>query len=235
MDKRFVLIGIMFLGVNLTACEVWNQSQLNHWEQGRESAAKWKVNTDRDAQEYIMELDPSPTMCPIVDANYEKSTYNAISHLLATAHPPAGQFEVFNSDRPVLYSTTVNLNDYSNTTNFGRLHGELFASALVQHWQNDLLKMTLRQSSAPIIPQQGEFLLSRDIQDLAVDYNAGAVLVSTYSVAIDKVYLNLQLINVDYNTVVASATYSIPLGPRTRGMLLNIEIATEANGDFLWN
>jgi len=235
MDKRFVLIGIMFLGVNLTACEVWNQSQLNHWEQGRESAAKWKVNTDRDAQEYIMELDPSPTMRPIVDANYEKSTYNAISHLLATAHPPAGQFEVFNSDRPVLYSTTVNLNDYSNTTNFGRLHGELFASALVQHWQNDLLKMTLRQSSAPIIPQQGEFLLSRDVQDLAVDYNAGAVLVSTYSVAIDKVYLNIQLINVDYNTVVASATYSIPLGPRTRGMLLNIEIATEANGDFLCN
>lgn len=235
MNKIFVIIGIIFLGANLTACEVWNHHRANHWEQGKEGAANWKVNTDRDAQERIMELDPSPTVCPIVDANYEKSTYNAISHLLATAHPPAGQLEVFNPDRPVLYSTTVNLNDYSNTTNFGRLHGELFASALVQHWQNDLVKMTLRQSSAPIIPQQGEFLLSRDVQNLAVDYNAGAVLVSTYSVSIDKVYINLQLINVDYNTVVASASYSIPLGPRTRGMLQNIEIANETNGDFLCN
>ena len=235
MNKFLLGIGIAIFSVSFFGCEGWNHHMADHWEQGKQGAANWKVNNDRDAQDHIMELDPSPTMCPIVDANYEKSSYNAISHLLATAHPPAGQMEVFNSDRTVLYSTTVNLNDYSETTNFGRLHGELFATALVQHWQNDLVKLTLRQSSTPIIPQQGEFLLSRDIQDLAVDFNTGAVLVTTYSVSIDKVYLNLQLINVDYNTVVASTSYSIPLGPRTRGMLQNIEIASETKGDFLCN
>ena len=90
--------------------------------------------------------------------------------------------------------------------------------------------MTLRQSSTPIIPQRGEFLLSRKVQELAVDYNAGAVLISTYSVAPDKVYLNLQLINVDFNNVVAATSYSIPLGPRTIGMLEGVEIATKGEG-----
>ena len=230
MNKSFLLIGIAALLAGASGCETWNHRAGNHWEQGKASAAQWKVNNDRDAQAQILELDPSPTSLPIVDANYEKTSYNAISHLLATAHPPAGQLEVFSPDRAILYSTTVDLNDYSSTTNFGRLHAELFSAALVQHWQNDLLKMTLRQSSTPIIPQQGEFLLSREVQNLAVDYNAGAVLISTYSVAPDKVYLNLQLINVDFNTVVAAVSYSIPLGPRTRGMLEGFEIAAQGEG-----
>ncbi|MBT4530878.1 MAG: hypothetical protein HOC27_06695 [Phycisphaerae bacterium] len=233
MKKTLLLLSTLLLGSTFAGCEGWNHHMANHWEQGKQGAADWKVNNDRDAQDHILELDPSPTHLPIYDANYEKTTYNAISHLLATAHPPSGQLEVFDSNRAVLYSTTVNLNNYNDTTNFGRLHAELYSSALVQHWQNDLLKMTLRQSTTPIIPQQGEFLLSREVQDLAVDYNAGAVLISTYSVAPDKVYLNLQLINVDYNTVVAAVSYSIPLGPRTRGMLTGVEIASQNDEGFL--
>ena len=230
MKKTLLLMSTVLLSATIVGCEGWNHRMADHWEQGKQGAADWKVNNDRDAQDHILELDPSPTHLPIYDANYEKTTYNAISHLLATAHPPVGELEVFNPNRAVLYSTTVDLNNYKNTTNFGRLHAELYSSALVQHWQNDLLKMTLRQSSTPIIPQQGEFLLSREVQNLAVDYNAGAVLISTYSVAPDKVYLNLQLINVDFNTVVAAVSYSIPLGPRTRGMLEGIEIAAQGEG-----
>lgn len=230
MNKFLLITTTILFSSTFIGCEGWNHHMADHWEQGKQGAADWKVNNDRDAQEHILELDPVPTKLPIYDANYEKTTYNAISHLLATAHPPVGQKEVFNPDRTVLYSTTVDLNDYNNTTNFGRLHAELFSTALVQHWQNDLIKMTLRQSTTPIIPQQGEFLLSREVQDIAVDYNAGAVLVSTYSVAPDKVYLNLQLVNVDHNTVVAAVSYSIPLGPRTLGMLKNVEIASEDEG-----
>jgi hypothetical protein len=231
MTKSVLLLGIALLGVGLSGCEGWNHHMADHWEQGKPGAAQWKVNNDRDAQDHILELDSGQTTLPLVDANYEKTSYNAISHLLATAHPPAGQLEVFNPDRAVLYSTTVNLNDYSETTNFGRLQAEALSTALVQHWQNDLVKMTLRQSSTPIVPQQGEFLLSREVRNLAVDFNVGAVLVSTYSVTIDKVYMNVQLINVDYNTVVAAVTYDMPLGPRTRAMLENVEIASK-DGDL---
>ena len=227
MYIKTLIIGVALFGLGLCGCEQWNQHSGNHWEQGKTGAANWKVNNDRDAQDHILELDHGPTVLPVVDANYEKTSYNAISHLLATSHPPVGEREVFSPDRSVLYSTTVDLNNYDKTTNFGRIQSETLATALVQHWQNDLIKMTLRQSSSPIIPQTGEFLLSRDVLDLAIDYNAGAVLVSTYSVAIDKVYMNVQLINVDYNTIVGSVTYSIPLGPRTLAMLQNLELPSE--------
>ncbi|MDP7006560.1 MAG: FlgO family outer membrane protein [Phycisphaerales bacterium] len=231
MKKSLLLLGTALVAANIQGCEAWNHHRADHWEQGKQGAANWKVNNDRDAQDQILVLDRTPTRLPLVDANYEKTSYNAISHLLATAHPPAGQLEVFNPDRAVMYSTTVNLNDYSKTTNFGRLQAEALSTALIQHWQNDLVKVTLRQSTTPIIPQQGEFLLSREIRDLSVDFNVGAVLVSTYSVALDKVYMNVQLINVDYNTVVAAVTYDMPLGPRTRAMLENVEIASK-DGDL---
>jgi hypothetical protein len=231
-----ILVALSTVGV-LCGCEGWNQHVTDHWEQGwfgKRSPSDWKVNNDRDAQSRIMELEKPvmgiPTSLPVFDANFEKSAYNAISHMLATAHPPVSNIEAFNSKRPVLYSTTVDLNDYRNTTNFGRLHAELFASSLQQHWQNDLIKMTLRESTRPIIPQEGEFLLSREVKDLADDLNAGAVLVTTYSVALDKVYFNLQLINIDSNSIVATSNYNVPLGPRATGMLQNIEIPSETRG-----
>ena len=76
----------------------------------------------------------------------------------------------------------------------------------------------------------GEFLLSRDMQQLALDYNAGAVLVSTYSVALDKVYVNIQLVNVNHNAVVASTMFDIPLGPRTLSLLRNVEFPSFKEG-----
>ena len=212
------------------AREPWSHQRLNrgaHWEQGKEGAANWVASGKHDNQSLILEIEPIPTKMPTYDANYEQTCYNAISHLLSTAHPFKDGLPVFDSTRSVLYSTTVDLNNYNKTTNFGRLMAESLATALVQHWQNDLVKMTLRQSTTPIIPQSGEFLLSRDVQELAVDYNAGAVLVSTYSVAIDKVYINVQLVNVDFNNVVAAVTFNVPLGPRTIGLLKNAEYPSQ--------
>jgi len=223
------------------SCEGWNHHMADHWEQGKNGAAEWKVNNDRDAQDHILELEKTTTRWSTYDADYEKSAYNAISHLLATAHPrvksgflESNQSAVspFDSSKPVLYSTTVDLNDYSDTTNFGRLQSELLANALVQHWQNDVMKMTIRSTEFPIVPQEGEFILSRDVRELAESMSVHAVLVSTYSVSIDKVYMNVQLINVDSNSIVGAVSYSMPMGPRTRSMLNNVQMASE-NGDFL--
>ncbi len=239
MKNILVITSLVSSYAIISGCETWNHHTADHWEQGKHGAAEWKVNTDRDAQEKIVELEKSPTAWPIHDANYEKTSYNAISHLLATSHPRVksgfldsykSDIEPFEQSRPVLYSSTVDLNNYSKTTNFGRLQAELLATSLVQHWENDVLKMTIRETAIPIIPQEGEFILSREVQELADDLNAGAVLISTYSVAIDKVYLNVQLVNTDSNSIVGAVSYSMPLGPRTRGMLSGVEMAQKGQG-----
>ena len=219
----------------LSGCHAWESNpQSRMWESGTSSTAGWKTNLGRSALRRITVHESACTTLPCHDADYIESAYNAISNLLATARPDINGDDSFDSNRPVLCASTVNLNDYEKTTNFGRVIGESMATSLTQHWRNKVVKMTLRENTVPIMPQNGEFLLSREIRDLARDFDAGAVLVSSYSTAIDKVYINVELINVDQNAVVAATMYAVPLGPRTESLLRNFEFADEASEVLNW-
>lgn len=213
----------------VSGCMTWESNNPGRmWESGKSGAAAWRTNAGRNALGRITVVESQPTREQLFDADYIETAYNAIGHLLATSRPDIVGDDAFDSTLPVIYSTTVDLNDYDKTTNFGRVMAESLATALTQHWRNKVIKMTLRQGSAPIVPRQGEFLLSREAIEIASDYNAGAVLVSTYSVSIDKVYVNLELINVHHNAVVAATMFDIPLGPRTMALLKDRSFPTEA-------
>jgi hypothetical protein len=80
------------------------------------------------------------------------------------------------------------------------------------------------------ITSDGEFLLTRDARDLATKFNAGAALVSSYSIAIDRVYVQCSLINVDQNTVVGAVQFDMPLGPRTEALLKGVIYPSDAAG-----
>ncbi len=242
MKKRTVLV-LAVVSMCLSGCNRWEAHPSNtHWESGQASSpAGWRARGGRTLQNRITVLGAANTHQPTVDAEYTQTAYNAISHLLATARPPQGNHvestqgdlydqemvaeDAFDSTRPVLYSTTVDLNNYDKTTNFGRLMAEALATALTQHWENKVINVNVRQGSLPIVPRQGEFILSRDTKELALDFNAGAVLLSTYSVALDKVYINVELVNVHHNAIVGAVQFNIPLGPRTEALLRNIEFA----------
>jgi TolB-like protein len=219
----------------LSGCHAWeSKPNSGMWESGTTSSAGWKTNLGRSALKKITVHEAACTTLPCHDADYIESAYNAVSNLLATARPDINGDDSFDSHRPVICASTVNLNGYEKTTNFGRVIGESMATSLTQHWRNKVIKMTLRENNVPIIPENGEFLLSREIRDLAKKFDAGAVMVSSYSTAIDKVYINVELINVDQNAVVAATMYAIPLGPRTESLLKNFEFADEASDVLNW-
>ncbi len=229
--KLTSLIGVVLVCVGMSGCRPWHSVPASDsWESGVASVAKWRTSEGLNALDKITEVERTATVQPNYDANYIRTAYNAISNLLATARPSIVCEDAFDSERPVLYATTVDLNNVQGTSNFGRLMSESLATALTQHWRNKVIKMTVRQGSIPIIPRQGEFILSREVLDLASDYQAGAVMVSTYSVALDKVYVSVDLVNVDQNAVVASTMFSIPLGPRTYALLNNQMYPSEAAG-----
>jgi hypothetical protein len=231
---RWFVLGAV--GLSLAGCNTWESvPQSASWESGATSAAGWKTHAGRRAQERILVTEPTVTRLPTYDADYIRTAYNAISQMLATARPAMDGGDSFDRNRPVLYSTTVNLNNYGDTSNFGRLQSEALATALTQHWRNKVLKMTLRHGDVEVVPAGGEFLLSREARQLALDYNAGAALVSTYSVALDKVYVNASLVNVDQNAVVASVMFEIPLGPRTLAMLRNQQFPSDAVGTLSYD
>ena len=164
------------------------------------------------------------TRLPCYDADYNKTACNAITALFHSARPTTLGADAFDAKRPLLIATTVDLGNYALTSNFGRIWAENLQSAVTTHWKNPVIKMTVRQGTTPIldtVPLAGEYILSRDVRELAIDFNAGSVLTSTYQVAIDKVYIVVNLINVDQNAVVASCQFAIPLGPRTEALLAN--------------
>lgn len=143
------------------------------------------------------------------DADLIQTTYRAVDCLVSkTGADPS---------RRVLVATVVNLDNVKDTSTFGRLLGEFLAARLTHHG-HPVVHMTVRQGSVLIKPE-GEFLLSRDMRELARDYDAQAVLVSTYTVSSDKVFVSIKLVRAEDSTITAAIDFAVPKGPRTTELL----------------
>ena len=175
--------------------------------------------------------DASPTALTSYDANYTETAYRAVQYMLWNARDQIVGDDAFDSTRPVLCAVAVDLNDMNKTTNFGRLMGQSLKTALQAQRSNKIIEVDLRQAEMPIVQGEnaGEFLLSRNLRTLAPHFNAGAALVSTYSIALNKVYVTVELINVDQNVIVAAHQFEVPIGPRTWALLTNKELPPEAD------
>jgi len=175
--------------------------------------------------------DASPTALTSYDANYTETAYRAVQYMLWNARDQIVGDDAFDSTRPVLCAVAVDLNDMNKTTNFGRLMGQSLKTALQAQRSNKIIEVDLRQAEMPIVQGEnaGEFLLSRNLLTLAPRFNAGAALVSTYSIALNKVYVTVELINVDQNVIVAAHQFEVPIGPRTWALLTNKELPPEAD------
>ena len=221
----------------LVGCDTWNRVNGPSWERGSPSAADWNTPAGRPAPTLIPVIEPHCTQQPCFDADYIETCYNAIGHLLATARPVIQEADAFDSQKPVLYATTVDLNDFNQTTNFGRVISESLATALTQHWRNKVIKMNVGDQFriSPRGPGNGQLLLSRDVSELASEFNAGAFLLSSYSVSIDKVYIHVELVNALHQEIVASVAFAIPLGPRTEALLKDYTDPDSAKAMFTAN
>ncbi len=77
----------------------------------------------------------------------------------------------------ILVVTLVDINDVDRTTMFGRQSAEFLAARLTQRDQ-DVIHATVREDRM-IVKGDGQFLLSREVKNLAADFNAKSVLVGT--------------------------------------------------------
>jgi len=141
-------------------------------------------------------------MTPVDEAKYLVSTcYDAIDELL-DQHPFPEDI-----DR-VLVSTVVDINDVRSTTMFGRVASECISSRLTQV-NKDVIHATVRADNM-LVRQEGQFLLSREVRNLAMDYNARTALVSTYAVTKHSVILSLKLVSTIEDSTLAGVERVIP-------------------------
>lgn len=119
--------------------------------------------------------------------------------------------------QPVLVATLVDLDDLERSSRWGRLASEHVAARLANRGVR-VKELKLRQQIF-MAQASGTLLLSREVTDLSLEHDAQAVVVGTYTVGGDTVYVSLKLIRPDGNTVMSAHDYSFALGERNRALM----------------
>lgn len=118
----------------------------------------------------------------------------------------------------ILIGTLVNIDALDRSSTFGRLTTDQISARFTMAGY-PMVEMKLR-NSAYMLRDQAELMLSREVGDLISSHNAQAVIVGTYAVSRDRVYINLKVIRPQRGIVLAAYDYSLPLDDETRLLLL---------------
>lgn len=116
-----------------------------------------------------------------------------------------------------LIATLVNIDALERSSTLGRLVSEQVAARFTQAGYH-MVEMKF-SNSIYISRSQGELMLTREIQELASEHSAGAVIVGTYGESRDFVYINLKVIEPGTNFVIAVHDYALPIDENIRAML----------------
>jgi TolB-like protein len=122
-------------------------------------------------------------------------------------------------DNCVIVATLVDVNNYNQTTMFGRQTAEFVTTQLAKEGLRVIQPTTRNQSIA--INDAGQFVLSRDLRKLATDQNARSVVVGSYGKTGNHVYVSLRLVRTEDNAIMAAHDFRLALCDEVKGMLCN--------------
>ncbi len=156
------------------------------------------------------------------------------AELTTTSQRPADSDLVFNSyqaadtmlsqaswlrenRQPLLAASFVNINNLNNSSSLGRIIAEQVASRFAQQGFT-VIEVKLRDTLF-IQEGSGEFVLSRDLQQISRSHNVAAVIAGTYAVGKDSIYVSARLIRASDSLILAAYDYSLPMGPDARALV----------------
>ncbi len=122
----------------------------------------------------------------------------------------------FPADATLLVATLVDLDKLTESSTLGRVVSEQIQARLTQRGYS-VIEMKLRGQML-IKKNQGELMLSRELQDLRKTHQAEAVVVGTYTLSKSFLYINLKMIG-ENNIAVGAHSYALPLDRNVRSML----------------
>ncbi|MBU2099068.1 MAG: hypothetical protein KKD00_09920 [Gammaproteobacteria bacterium] len=128
--------------------------------------------------------------------------HDAARYLIRMAGPE------LQSNSRMIAASFADVNNLTMSSTFGRMASQNLVSAFVIEGYS-FVEMLMR-SSVYIDQREGEFLLSREVADISAQHNAPVVMVGTYAVADDNVFVTARLIRTADNVIVASYDYAVP-------------------------
>lgn len=150
---------------------------------------------------YYQNVQPANLSAEITDA----------AKRLISVKPELAQYS------PMIAATFVDINNLRASSTFGRISSELFASALSQAGVR--MREVKMRDSLFVEEKLGELILTREVKRLNAAYSANSILMGTYAVGSNRVYISARVVNTRDSMVLATADLSLPLDNNLRAML----------------
>jgi TolB-like protein len=160
--------------------------------------------------------EPEPTYEEAAEYQFTAANYLATDRLLA-GHNTASVNNFSGGAGTILVATLADVSCLEQSSPFGRIISEHLVSRIAQRGRS-VVEIKLR-SSVFVLNNNGEFLLTREVRDLANEQNASAVLVGTYAKSERFVFVSLKLVNPSDSIVLSSHDYTLPIDKVVRRLL----------------
>lgn len=165
---------------------------------------------------------------PVAEPSYEQAVtgnlfntvnYHAATELMKRYPAPASASNApgGSSGAPFIVATLVNIDQLEQSSTLGRLVSEQIASRLTQ-LGHGVVELKVR-NGIYMKRNEGEFLLTREIKEIASVHQAQAVIVGTYAESANLVYVNLKAVNPANSMILAAYDYALPLDAQIRSMV----------------
>lgn len=150
----------------------------------------------------------------IKDADLISANHEAGKGLLSRAQSYPLNGITLIPNKPLIAASFVNVDNVQTSSTLGRMIAEQIGSYFSQNGYG-VIELKLR-NDIYIKEKTGELMLSREVKDISFEHDAQAVIVGTYAVGSDTVFVTAKLVRVTDGIVLASHDYRLPLGPDTK-------------------
>ncbi len=122
------------------------------------------------------------------------------------------------SEIPIVCTVPVSINNLQLTNPLSRQMTEELSTQLLMHgYAVDELR---KANALSILPGQGEFMLTREVEELALTHVSGvAVMTGTYTVSTESVRYSISIIHLPTNRILAKASATVPIRDEIRHLL----------------
>jgi len=117
-------------------------------------------------------------------------------------------------DTPMLVGTVGDVNNVESSSTLGRTITEQLSARLAQKGYK-VAELKLRQGisiqrGGLDSTSSGEYLLSRDVNEISGEHKAAAALTGTYSIGANNILVNLRLLDIRSGNVITGYDYVLP-------------------------
>lgn len=152
-----------------------------------------------------------PTYEAAANSKLIEANYTGVDALLSSARLP------LDKSLPLVVATLVNVDALTESSRFGRALSEQIGARFTKLGYA-VVELKLRENIF-VKQSEGELLLSREVKDISLNHKAQAVVVGTYAEGRDYVYVNLKLIGINDNLVIAAHDYVLPVDSNIKSLL----------------